>query len=250
MILLGLLVGAGAAHLAETLMARRAWQTPTCPYCTTPYTPVQWSASLALILRRYRCATCHKRLRWQRLAGEALLALTWGLLVAKYGLTPRVAFVMLSVIPLIMVTVTDLETRLIPNRIILPATGALAVLATVFGVPLPFAEQGVWWHALAGGAVGFLTFWILANVGIALFGEGALGSGDVKLSAYIGLVLGFPLIIEALILSFVLGGIGAVLILIARRGSLRTAMPYGTYIVLGCITTLLWGLEIAEWYLA
>jgi leader peptidase (prepilin peptidase)/N-methyltransferase len=249
-LVLGLLIGAGAAYAAEIIMLRRAWQTPVCPYCQTPYAPVQGSAFLALVLRQFHCRHCGKPLRWPRLAGEVLLALTWALLVGVYGLTPRVGFAMVSVIPLVMVTVTDLEAKLIPNRIILPSGAALLVLATIFGVPLPFAVRGAWWHALAGGALGFVVFWILANLGLLLVGEGALGAGDVKLAAYVGLLVGFPLIIEAMILSFILGGVGGVFVLVVKRGNLHTAMPYGPYIVLGGIITLLWGLQIATWFLS
>ncbi|OQA12138.1 MAG: Type IV leader peptidase family protein [Chloroflexi bacterium ADurb.Bin360] len=106
-----------------------------------------------------------------------------------------------------------------------------------------------WWQSLAGGAVGLGVFWVLVVLGTLVWGEGALGYGDVKLAAYIGLVVGFPLIIEALVLTFVFGFVGAVLLLLSRKGSLRSFFPYGPFLVLGAVTTMLWGLEIVVWYL-
>lgn len=244
----GLLVGALAAHGAETLMAKRAWQSPSCPYCTAPYEPIQWSMALSWLLGSQQCKACGNPQRWQRLAGEVLLAVAWALIAARYGFSPRALFAMLCVIPLSMIVVTDLEAKLIPNRIMLPAIGVAAVLGTLFGLPLPFSDQWLWWQALAGGVVGFVAFWLLANVGIAFFGEGALGAGDVKLAAYIGLITGFPFIILALLSAVVLGGVGALVILIARRGTLHTAMPYGPYIALGGIAMLVWAPEIAAWF--
>lgn len=246
--LTGLVCGALAAHGAETVMARRPWARPACPYCKTPYAGLQWSATLGPLFGAGRCPACGRPVRWQRAVGELLLAATWTVLVVRYGLTWRAALSGIAAVPLIMVTVTDLETRLIPNRIILPACGALAVMGTLAGTAMPGLSFR-WWTVLAGGAFGFLVFWALVAGGTALFGEGALGVGDIKLAAYIGLVVGFPLIVEALVLAILFGFVGGVILVIIHRGNLRIYIPYGPFLVLGGLTTLLWGMEIAAWFL-
>jgi leader peptidase (prepilin peptidase)/N-methyltransferase len=147
-----------------------------------------------------------------------------------------------------MVLVTDLEVKLIPNRIMYPAIGAMLVIGTLFGPAVPSVTLIAWWHVPLGGLVGFLVMWLLAWVGVALLGEGALGAGDVKLAAYMGVVTGFPLIIVALLMTFLLGGVGALGVLIARRGSLRTAIPYGPFLVLGCTAVLLYGRTLSLWF--
>jgi len=248
-IVAGLVVGAGTALLAETIMAHRRMKAPVCPYCQTPYERFQWSVTLAFLLARFRCRECNRPLRLARLAGELLLAATWGMVVARYGLNGRVIYAMLAVIPLQMVTVTDLETRLIPNHIILPATLLLAVIGLFFGGALPQITAWKWTDTLLGGLIGFGVFWVLVILGEAVFGDGALGHGDIKLAAYIGLLVGFPWIIPALILGILFGGVGGVFILLAGRGTLRTAIPYGPYLVLGGLTTLIWGVEITTWFL-
>ena len=247
--LIGIVVGAGAAQLAEGVLAERAWQAPRCPYCQTAYSPWQWSAVVALLSGHWRCSACEKPSRGARLAGELLLALSWAGLVWLHGLTPRVALALLATLPLVMVLVTDLEVRLIPNRIILPATAGMLLLGLLFGPAVPALGSWRWWDVLLGSGIGFACFWVLATVGIALLGEGALGGGDVKLAAYLGAVVGWPLIIVALLLTFGLGGIGALVVLVSRRGSLRTTIPYGPYLVLGGLITLLFGVEIVRWYL-
>ena len=245
----GLLVGALAAHVAETIMARRAWHAPACPYCQAHYERWQWSATLAYLTGKQRCRACGKALRWPRLAGELFLAATWGILAARYGLAPRVFLALAASVPLAMVLVTDLETRLIPNRIILPAVAVMLVAGSLWGPAVPGIQGWLWWHAPVGGLLGLLVFWVLGAMGVALLGEGALGAGDVKLAAFVGLAVGYPLIIEALLLTFLLGGVGAILVLLFRRGSLRTAIPYGPYLVLGCAATMLYGMEIIRWFL-
>ncbi|MDY0018697.1 MAG: A24 family peptidase [Anaerolineae bacterium] len=244
----GVLLGAAAAHVAEAIMAHRPLERPSCPYCQSPYTPLQWCVLLGWITGQGRCRNCGKGMRWARLAGELFLGLVWGGLVARYNTSPRLFLALLVAVPLSMVLVTDLETRLIPNRIMLPSVAVLLVVSPLIGLAVPGVTTWQWWHGLAGGVVGFLVFWLLGAVGEALVGEGALGAGDVKLAAYIGLAVGFPLIVEALLLTFLLGGVGAGLVLLARRGSLHTAIPYGPFLVLGAAAVMLYGPEIAHWF--
>lgn len=247
--LLGLLVGALASHVAEAVMVKRPLAKPVCPYCTAPYAPPQWSATLALVTGQGRCHTCGKLFRWPRLIGELFTALSWGLLVGLNGLHLRVIFAMLTVIPLTMIMVTDLETRLVPNLIMLPAIGVMLVIGTIFGPALPTLTTWEWWYAPAGGLLALIVLWLFVTVGVAAFGPGAMGEGDITLATYTGLVVGFPLIIISLLLMIVFGGIGAAGVVVARKGSLKTAIPYGPFIILGCVVTLLWGPQILHWFL-
>ncbi len=251
-ILIGLLgwpVGVLAIQAAEALQARRALHVPTCPYCDTVYPPLRWSAWIALATGNWRCAACNRPRRAAHLVGEAGVALAWGLLVAQHDLSARTLLALLGTLPLVMVTVTDLETRLIPNLIILPALGGMLLLGMLFGPAAPALGGGLWWYGPLGALLGFLAFWILAFVGTRLFGEGALGMGDVKLAAYVGALVGYPLIIEALILTFFLGGLGGVVVLIGKRGNLRSTMPYGPYLALAGWLVMAYGVEIFRWYL-
>lgn len=247
--LLGLVVGALASHVAEAAMVKRPLAKPVCPFCTAPYTPVQWSATLALVIGQGRCRACGKVFRWPRLIGELFTALSWGLLVGLNGLHPRVIFALLTVIPLTMIMVTDLETKRVPNVIILPAIGVILVAGTIFGPALPTLTTWEWWYAPAGALAAFIILRIFVTAGVAVFGPGAMGEGDITLATYTGGVVGFPLIIISLLLMIVFGGIGAAGVVIARKGSLKTAIPYGPFIILGCVTTLLWGPEILHWFL-
>ena len=249
---LGLAVGALAAHLAEAVMAHRRFTAPACPHCTTPYSPLQWSALLALVSGRWRCQSCGKSLRLPRLLAELFLGASFALLLARYGLSWRVVLSMAALIPLAMILVTDIETRLIPNAISLPALGGMLIVSVIVGPALPFvaSASGHWWRGIVGAFVGFLVMRSLVTLGVAVFGEGALGEGDITLAAYIGAVVGYPLIFEALVLAFLIGGVGAFVVLITQRGGLRTAIPYGPFLILGCATTLIWGQEILFWFLS
>ena len=246
----GLIVGALCVHVAEAAMARRKLARPSCPYCTTPYQPIQWVAFAASVTGQHKCRQCSKPYRLARLIGEIYVGVSWALLAYYFQGYPRVWLSFLATLPLAMVVVTDLEAKLIPNLIILPSTAIMLVLGVIFGPALPTKDSWHWWDVILGALIGFAILRVLIWVGVALFGEGALGEGDMTLATYVGAVIGYPIIMESLILTVVMGGIGAVLILIVRRGSLKSAMPYGPYIALGASVSMLWGAAILQWYIS
>ncbi|HQE92710.1 MAG TPA: A24 family peptidase [Anaerolineae bacterium] len=249
-VILGLVIGALAVHIAEAAVTKRRLEKPSCPFCTAPYTRLQWSATLALVAGQGRCRACGKFFRLPRLIGEVFTALSWGLLVGLNGFNVRVLFSMLAVLPLTMIMVTDLEVKRVPSIIMRPAIGIMVVLGTLFGPALPVVKPWEWWYVLAGGVTGFIVLRLLVTLGVAIFGPGAMGEGDITLATYAGAVVGFPLVIVTLLLMIVLGGVGASGVILARKGSLKTAIPYGPFIILGCVATLLWGPQILHWFLA
>ena len=139
---------------------------------------------------------------------------------------------------LILVTVIDLEHRLILNRVIFPAMAIAALTSIVWFGPIG------WPYAFVGGAIGFGFFWLASKLGRLMLGRNALGQGDVKLAAYVGLITGFPGIITALVITILAGGIISILLLLVRRVNLRSNVPYGPFLVIGGLMTMLWGVAI------
>ena len=128
---------------------------------------------------------------------------------------------------LLAVLVIDVEHRRVLNVMLAPAA-VIALLASFLpGGPTPV-------QALLGGAIGFGVFFLLA-----LIGRGAMGLGDVKLAGVIGLMTGYPLVVPALTLGVVLGGVAAIVLLVTRRVGRKGAMAYAPYLALGTIVVLL-----------
>lgn len=129
------------------------------------------------------------------------------------------------------VLVIDLETRRVLNIMLGPAA-LFAVLAGLWlGEPsLP--------SMLAGGVVALLLFWGLYMIGRLLFGRGALGFGDVKLAGVIGLMTGYPGVLQALVIGAVLGGIGALVMLATRRAGWKSTAAYAPYLAIGAMLAL------------
>jgi len=247
--LLGVAVGSLASHVGMAVLGQRRVQTPICPYCGEAYRPVQWSAISAYLTGHGRCQTCGRAIRMPYVLGEVFLGSMWAVLLGRYGITPRVLLALVASVPQAMLLVTDTAARLVPNRIVFPSIGAALVVGSLVGPAVPFVEDHTWWQSLAGAAVAFILFRLLVWLGVALLGEGALGEGDMTLATYIGAVVGFPLVLEAVLLGIIAGAIGALGMLLLKKGGLRTAMPYGPYLILGCALTLVWGGEILMWYL-
>lgn len=143
------------------------------------------------------------------------------------GDLPRMVLFWLYAWFLLTTLVIDLEHRLVLNVMTGPA--ALLALAASF---LPAAPTPV--EALLGGAAGFGGFFI-----IALLGRGAMGMGDVKLAGVIGLMVGYPLVLPALLAGIILGGLAAAIMLITKRATRKTAIAYAPYLCLGALGILL-----------
>ena len=216
--LLGFILGAPINALADALPQRR---TATMPAYLARRAPP-----------RPRDVAVH-------LAAAALFAILW----MRFESVGAIQLVLVSfyTLVLLLVTVTDLEHKLIPDRAILPAI-AIAALAS----PLRFGER--WPLALLGGAFGFVFFYAAYWIGARTIGRGALGFGDVKLATFVGLISGFPQIIVALVVGVFAGGALSLLLLITRRATLRTAIPYGPFIAIGGFYAMVWGGEVIRWY--
>jgi len=144
----------------------------------------------------------------------------------------------------IVIFVIDLEQGLILNKVVYPGM-VVALLLALY--PWPWFSESIAMrvaYAVLGGAVGFAIFLL-----IALISRGGMGWGDVKLAALIGLATGFPLVFLAVIMGAILGGIVAVALMIAGKRKRREAIPFGPFLALATMVTLLWGSNILDWYL-
>ncbi len=257
---LGLAVGAFLNWCADQLPSRRRclYRTPFCPYCDTPRSPLAWSGTLAYLALQVRCPACGALIPWRAVLTElgtaALFAWLWTLDGPSVLLLPHSVYTALFV----LIAVIDLEHRLILNVVIYPAW-LLALLGSLIH-PQPYFYR----LALLGGAVGFGIMFVLYLLGVAFVKAAgrmrgqelntvALGFGDVRLAGFVGLVVGFPNVLYALILAVTLGGLAGLVYwfvraVILRRYSLFTAIPYGPYLIVGGMALMLYGQEVIRWW--
>jgi len=144
--------------------------------------------------------------------------------VADFGWTLEALVGVAGCAVLVAVTVTDLERRIIPNRIVLPALAVALVVQTL-------RDPGVEWVLAALAAGGFFLV-------LALVYPAGLGMGDVKLAAFLGAWLGRDVLI-ALVFGSLLGAVMAIAVLGLRGGSgRRSMMPYGPSLAAGGVVAL------------
>lgn len=241
-VLLGLLVGGLVNCLGSDLPARRRLSRPRCRYCGQERPWWQWLSLPACLAWRSGCPHCGAQIGPRHPLIEIGLAVAYGYLWITLGPSIRLALYLLYAAIFALILITDVERRLILNSVTTPAI-CLALSASFFTPGM------TWQNALAGGAIGFAFFYVTALLGNAVFGSGALGGGDVKLAAFVGLITGFPLIVEALVLTILIGAAVSLVLLVTRVRSLRDHIPYGPFLIVGAVITLLWGYPIAEWFL-
>lgn len=230
--------GALVNWLADVVPERKPWDTrPACRYCGEDLPATERSGLLSALLWRGRCPQCTAPTGWRRPLAEMGTMATWGYLGYRFSPGLHLALALFYTLILIAVTITDLEHRLIPNRIIYPA---IVVALVASGLDPAVAV----WQSLAGGLLGFGLFFVFA-----LVGRGALGMGDVKLAAFLGAALGLPVALVALLGGIVLGGLVSLLLLATRRVGLKSYIAYGPFLTVAGWIALVYGEAIIRWWL-
>ncbi len=198
-----------------------------------------------------RCAACGSLPPAHLIAVELISSASLIVVYAVAGLTVQFAALLAAVSLLIAIAVIDLEQRLVPNRAVLYGV-AFGLLAAPF-----WTELGTTRSFLGGaGLFGSLANSMLAAAGAGLFALAvylisprSIGGGDVKYAFLLGLLLGYPGILAAGLVTALAGGAWAVYLLTARREIAGYQVPYGVFMSAGAIPALLWGGWMFDAYL-
>ena len=224
-IVLFALLGAVAGLLLEPLVVRLA--VPATEEEPTPPEEHPVTASSGEAGRARLAALIGEGPLWRRPAFVAVTVAAFAVAAARYEQPEQAAVVSAYAAVLIACAATDLMAFRVPNVITYPAAGGALLAAALM-------PHGSVTEALIGGAVGAGLLLV-----IALISRGGLGLGDVKLAGFAGLALGGPLILPALLITSLAGGlVAAYLVLRVRRRSLP--MPYAPFIAGGALAVLLW----------
>jgi len=240
--LVGLVVGVLLNHAADHLPQRRSILRPIhCPSCGANGGWRDAVSLVGLLLSHGRCVQCGARYPLRRPLLELVTALAFGFFWIRYGPSVQLAFITLYSCLLFLIFVIDLERRLILQVVIYPAI-LLAIVGSHFYPGLGLRR------AVLGGITAFLFFYLVMVVGKLAFKRTAMGRGDVNLAAFVGLIVGFPEIILALVIAISLGGLVAFALLLCRVKKLRSYIPYGVFLAVAGVTVLVFGEEIIGWY--
>jgi leader peptidase (prepilin peptidase)/N-methyltransferase len=233
----GLAVGSFLNVVAARLPRGRSVVAPAsaCPTCETEIAWYDNIPVVSYVVLRGHCRSCGARIGVR----YPLLELTTAILVALnplvFGLTPKALVGALFCVVLVVISAIDLEHRIIPNRIVVPAAAVALVAQTALH---PSPEWAV---------AGFCAALFLFVAAVAY--PGGMGMGDVKLALLMGAVLGRSVAVALMVGMF--AALVPSLFLLVRHGAAARKMgiPFGPFLALGSVVALFVGDRLLDAYL-
>jgi leader peptidase (prepilin peptidase)/N-methyltransferase len=234
----GLALGSFLNVVAARVPLRRSIVRPPSA-CMSCAQEIRWYDNVPLVsyaVLRGRCRHCSVRIPLLYPAVELLTALLIAGCVLAFGLTAEAAVAAFFCAVLVAVSAIDLEHRIIPNRIVLPATVVVLVANTL-------RDPSPQWAVAALGASAFLLT-------AALIYPAGMGMGDVKLALLMGAALGVT--VPVALMAGMIAAMVPSLVLFARHGSKARKMgiPFGPFLAIGSVVALFWGHAILDAYLS
>lgn len=210
-----------------------------CPHCQQPVAAMHNIPVLSYLLLRGRCAHCRARIPASYPAVELLTALATGGLIWHFGLTLTGISAVVLTCFLIVLSVIDLRTFLLPDDLTLPLLW-LGLLLNLNGL---FAPLGA---AVIGAAAGYLALWVIFWIFKLLTGKEGMGQGDFKLLAALGAWLGWHALPFVLLFASCMGAIVGIVLLALKKHRADTPIPFGPYLAAGGLLALLYGNMIVD----
>ncbi len=264
---LGLVVGSFLNCVVYRLKEKKSFVSGRsfCPRCKHNLAWYDLVPVFSFIFLRGKCRYCNKPISWQYPTVEICTGCIFLLIfnfqfsifnfssfagsrVAGQFFTPDslIGLVYLFVIAslLIIIFIFDLKWYLIPDKVLLWAVGITAAFH-LYSFAFNFYPKGQISNFLfsAFGAAGFFLAIFLLTRGKAM------GFGDVKLAFFMGLFLGWPKIVTALFLAFLIGAIIGLILIINKKKQMKSEIPFGPFLITGLFIALFWGKAIINFYL-
>ncbi|HEY6065746.1 MAG TPA: prepilin peptidase [Thermoanaerobaculia bacterium] len=212
-----------------------------CPSCGAPIRAYDNVPVLSWLVLRGRCRDCRARIAVRYPAIELANGILWVAVLLRapgWGDFASGAFLCSACLALLVI---DAEFRILPDRITL--TGIAAGIALSF-----FSRMRTPLSSIAGAALGAGGLYLLAWTWEKLRKVEAMGLGDVKMLGMIGALLGTSGVVLTVLLASVAGSLVGLVLVLAKRGSLQTALPFGVFLALGAIASFFWGPILIELY--
>ena len=221
-----------------------------CPACGRSIRPWENIPIISYLVLRGRCAGCRASISIQYPMVELTTGLLFAAVALQYGPTFETLIYCVFSAMLTALSVIDLQTKLLPDSIVLPGLIGACILAVARLHP----QMGAYWdigplQAFLGMAAGGLPLLLLAWGYERLTGREGMGGGDIKLMFFVGALLGPG---RALLTLFIGSFSGAVIgSIILRMGNLsrNTQIPFGPFLSAAAWISMMWGDRIIRGYL-
>jgi len=238
----------------------------TCPKCRVAIKFYDNIPIVSYLILRGRCRACGAAISARYPIVEALTAVLFAAVTWHDGLSFALAFDLAFAASMLALIFIDAEHMILPNAITYP--GIIFALLTRVAVPylagpshfddLPqlitfFPALPVWLISIIGAVIGALagggSLWLMGFMWEKLRGVEAMGFGDVKMMLMVGAFLGWRLTILTIMIGALSGSIAGIAVMYRRGGrNLQMMLPFGIFLGIGSIVSLLFGSRIIVWY--
>jgi leader peptidase (prepilin peptidase)/N-methyltransferase len=215
-----------------------------CPGCDAPIAPRDNIPLVSWALLRGHCRHCHEPISARYPFIELLTAVLFAGVGARYAHTWALPAYLLLTAALVAISAIDLELFIIPNRIVYPV--GFASVALLGGAAALDHNWSAFGRSLLGGLAAF-TFFFLLHVAVPR----GMGFGDVRLSAVLGLYLGWlgwPEVFGGLFAGFLFGAVLGTLLIATGLRKRDQHIPFGPFLAAGTMTFVLFGTQFVSWY--
>lgn len=230
------------------------WTRSHCPRC---HKQIAWYDNIPLLsflMLQGKCRSCHQKISWQYPLVELLVGLlfagsffieagSWKLeadnilfLVSNFKLLVSVLRDWFLISVMTVIFIYDLRWYLILDKVTIPAFVVLSGLNLFLGLNW----QNLLLSVIIGGSF-FLIQFVVSN------GKW-IGGGDIRLGALMGASLGYPGILTALFIAYILGSVVGLSMIALGKKQWGSKVPFGTFLAVATIITLFWGEQLVRWY--
>ncbi len=221
-----------------------------CTTCGVRLKMIDLIPVFSYIFLKGKCRFCKEKVSIKYPCIEILTGVIYLLLFYRFGLTTELLATAFLMSILVIVFFIDLKHFIIPNELVLAAiVGGIVTMIYNLFYPIQLYGDSIWWNPLMGMFVGFGFLFVVSLIVTLLYKtEDAMGMGDVKIFAPIGLFLGWRMTLLALFSSFFIGAVISVILVVLRIKKRQDTIPFGPFIVAGTFITMMYGKHILSWY--
>ncbi|MGH9820304.1 MAG: prepilin peptidase, partial [Pyrinomonadaceae bacterium] len=240
----------------------------TCPKCGNPIKAYDNVPILSWLILGGKCRNCKEPISIRYPAVEILTALSFILVFWRIGFNVFLPVGLAFTAVMIALVFIDAENMILPNVITYPLLTASVIVRLLFPIlfttnyfsdlaHFPFAQMAGYplWvpsvlGAILGGLVGGGSLWLVGEIWKRLRGVEAMGLGDVKMMFGVGALLGWRLAFLTIFVGAFLGALTGISAVISRRDrNFQAQIPFGIFLGLGSVISLLFGDQLIQWYL-